>query len=899
MAYVSTSVIKLSNFPATLPNVPPNYPTGRAPGKIALLLNANDTYLYRRFSPYTNYHDSLLAPILSNKQPFVYTYIDEKDKGLINQLPDTVKNLVNVVGVNQDSVNDVVRVSKFLISSWGVQFLITQAAIQRLAPFDETRIYNPLSPILATVQPLTLGIGMMPTRHIEGGLLGLASSVTGVVGIDLQSGFQTPRSTAGNTALSTDNTGQGKGLIRGGGAGKGYARIQMKWPVSAPQPSTGGLGSAFSSGVASMVSAMGNAAGQMFGVTQVKQPSGTKVRADESTYQFMAMSYKLPKQAWYPNSKVTITGGAPISSSPLSKIVNQVTSAASAITSFIANPLGGLAGMASSLLGPSAGGSKSLQRIKLMPLPNGSFQEQKIDSGFYGKSIGGKVTGYAITDGDKYSSDVGRPLTLGEYTNSDMLVRYSYYLDKSNNYPTKQTDPTSETVKQINENLKAVLNSINATSIYNAKTTTISTLLQLPTDPRTMGYNRFNIARNNDPANRLGNQTLTSEYNDDILTPDTDRPRSIDSSVRRQGQNLRMATAFKSDGLNMLGILPKNRQFLPEGSLYAAYGSWQEWSPYDDDLIAFFFYDVVNEKYIPFRATVKAISEGNTAFWDELRFIGRADQLYSYNGFSRTLSFTFNVVISSVTELLPSWKKINYLASSVKPSNYTTGQNVLNQPFNRFIVPPMFMITIGDLYKFQPVVITSLNVNIPDDAAWETLNEDNSNSWNYLNGLITSPTLGKNYGQLPREVEIAVTCNLLEKERAIVGGSHFGHQPRVDDWEKKTNTEDRYLTDSTVPFLPIPTILHQKFVEWNQAGKPNPATPQTTAQKQSAAAAATTVTQPVTPLTFKLTSMPTTAGSVLSVPQFQVPSSLSNVNNVATPFNPGNPISSNVTIPGR
>ena len=38
----------------------------------------------------------------------------------------------------------------------------------------------------------------------------------------------------------------------------------------------------------------------------------------------------------------------------------------------------------------------------------------------------------------------------------------------------------------------------------------------------------------------------------------------------------------------------------------------------------------------------------------------------------------------------------------------------------------MFMLTIGDLYKFQPIVITSLNVNIPDDASWETLNENNS-----------------------------------------------------------------------------------------------------------------------------------------------------------------------------
>ena len=75
-----TQVSSLSNFPPTLPNVPPNYPSGPAPGKIQLLLNSNSNYLYHKFNPFTNYHDSILSSVLSNKQPFIYTYIDEKDK---------------------------------------------------------------------------------------------------------------------------------------------------------------------------------------------------------------------------------------------------------------------------------------------------------------------------------------------------------------------------------------------------------------------------------------------------------------------------------------------------------------------------------------------------------------------------------------------------------------------------------------------------------------------------------------------------------------------------------------------------------------------------------------------------------------------------------------------------
>ena len=201
------------------------------------------------------------------------------------------------------------------------------------------------------------------------------------------------------------------------------------------------------------------------------------------------------------------------------------------------------------------------------------------------------------------------------------------------------------------------------------------------------------------------------------------------------------------------------------------------------------------------------------------------------------------------------------MASAVKPSNYTTGQNIY-QSFNRFIVPPMFMLTIGDLYKFQPIVITSLNVNIPEDASWETLNEDNSRNWSYLNGLITSPNLGKNYGQLPREVEISVTCNLLEKERAVVGGSHFGHEPRVDNWGEFSNTNDRFLTGS-VSYLPVPTTLHQGFIEWNDPGSPTQVKQREIYGPTIPAGQSPTPTQASTPSS-KLLLSPTTAGNILS-----------------------------------
>ena len=794
MANPATYVIKLTGFPTKLPNVPPNYPIGPAPGKLQLLLNSNDNYLYHKFSPYTNYHDSLLAPILSNKQPFVYTYIDEAQKGIVSSLPATARYALNdIVNVNQDSVNDVTRVSKFLISSWGVQFLAAQLAIQRLAPFDETRIYNPLSPLIATITPMTAGLGNRPTRHIEpigSGLLGTAlgalNSITSAVGINLQNGYSNPSSTAGDdTALHKVLVGiagsQGKGMVRGGDAASGLANMQAKWPVNAGKSSSGNI---FSNAISNFASNIANSFKSFFGGAP---KSKGLVRADDSGYIIMANGMVDLNQGWFSPGAVAAFGKPPTYNKSTFGVFRVI---------------------------PNDGAD--FPTTKLFSKAD-KFEWIDTTEGVVGPIIGRENTGYGV--GSKYTDIIGQqpPSSETSVKNSEMLVQYGYYIEDAQNFPTKFSDPDRAT--KLKNQLQKVVDDINLNKNYFAFNAPSSYLLpNAGADSTYVRYDNWTNKKNTEAQKpgTLGEYQYGSG-------PTGQRPKSIDRFVRSDPDNLRMSSTFLSDGINLLGVLGKDRKVLTgdttDDALNAAYPNWVDgqWKPYENDIIAFFFYDVVNDKYIPFRATVKAISEGNTAFWDELRFIGRADQLYSYNGFSRTLSFSFNVVINSVNELLPSWKKINYIASAVKPSNYTTGQ-IINQKFNRFIVPPMFMLTIGDLYKFQPMVITSININIPDDASWETLNQDNSREWTYLNGIIRAPNLGKNYGQLPREAEIAVTCNLLEKERAIVGGSHFGHEPRVDDWETQSG-DARFLTDGSVPYLPSLTDLGKGLAQFNDPGK--------------------------------------------------------------------------------
>ena len=175
------------------------------------------------------------------------------------------------------------------------------------------------------------------------------------------------------------------------------------------------------------------------------------------------------------------------------------------------------------------------------------------------------------------------------------------------------------------------------------------------------------------------------------------------------------------------------------------------------------------------------------------------------------------------------------------------------------------------------------------------------NGWNYLNGIITSNVLGKNYGQLPKEAEIAITCNLLEKERAIIGGSHFGHQPRVDDWEEKENSNSRFLTGNQ-EYLPNISMLHQNFVEWNEGSvNPNPSTQNSSVTKNridSSALSAASITQELSKKVnmSDLTKIPTTSGIVLSTAKNIVSNLASTpVNTLYTLKNKTNSVVSNVS----
>ena len=132
----------------------------------------------------------------------------------------------------------------------------------------------------------------------------------------------------------------------------------------------------------------------------------------------------------------------------------------------------------------------------------------------------------------------------------------------------------------------------------------------------------------------------------------------------------------------------------------------------DSDFISFKFRDVVNGKWIIFRALLSGISDTVTPEWHPERYVGRPDNVYVYQGVTREVAFNFAVYPKTRQELPVLWDKLNYLVGLCYPSWYN------NSP-GMSMVPPMIELTIGDMFKNTPGFLSTLTLTVEDGSTWE------------------------------------------------------------------------------------------------------------------------------------------------------------------------------------
>ena len=117
-----------------------------------------------------------------------------------------------------------------------------------------------------------------------------------------------------------------------------------------------------------------------------------------------------------------------------------------------------------------------------------------------------------------------------------------------------------------------------------------------------------------------------------------------------------------------------------------------------------------NQKtYMHFRAFLDTLNDSYSSQWNSEQLMGRGENFYRFNNFTRTVSLGWTVAAQSKQELIPMYQKLNYLASSLAPDYTDIG----------YMAGNLVTLTLGGWFYEQPGIITSMTLDVPQESPWE------------------------------------------------------------------------------------------------------------------------------------------------------------------------------------
>jgi len=116
-----------------------------------------------------------------------------------------------------------------------------------------------------------------------------------------------------------------------------------------------------------------------------------------------------------------------------------------------------------------------------------------------------------------------------------------------------------------------------------------------------------------------------------------------------------------------------------------------------------------NRTYIHFRAFLDSMDDNYNAEWNNFKYMGRGENFFRYNGFTRIINLGWTVAAQSKEELIPMYQKLNFLASSLAPDYSADG----------YMRGNLAVITVGGYLFDQPGIINSINYSVPQESPWE------------------------------------------------------------------------------------------------------------------------------------------------------------------------------------
>lgn len=227
------------------------------------------------------------------------------------------------------------------------------------------------------------------------------------------------------------------------------------------------------------------------------------------------------------------------------------------------------------------------------------------------------------------------------------------------------------------------------------------------------------------------------------------------------------------------------------------------------DIIKFAFEAISNDNptkttALVFRAFLSGISDNHSAEYNSFRYLGRGENFRTYQGFDRTVSFSFKIFAQSRPELRPMYEKLNYLTSQVYP-DYSEKTSAMRAP--------IIKLTIGDYLYRTPGVLESINITIEDNASWEivSLEKEESDSAvaqlpHYLNVSVSFKPI---MDILPRRAQ-----DLTDTPSLLANGliADTLQQPALQAQSNQTQNETRNLINEGAASRQVLSDLEQSDI---------------------------------------------------------------------------------------
>lgn len=141
-------------------------------------------------------------------------------------------------------------------------------------------------------------------------------------------------------------------------------------------------------------------------------------------------------------------------------------------------------------------------------------------------------------------------------------------------------------------------------------------------------------------------------------------------------------------------------------------------SVFNGDLIKFSFTTIVPRKGeedqptlrpLYFRAYLDSFGDKYAASWNSFKYIGRAEDFYSYEGFNRSIDISFKIAANGESELDRLIEKLNLLAGTTAPT-YTEGSYMRGN---------FTSVTVGNYLQNQTGVINTVDISWNTDYQWD------------------------------------------------------------------------------------------------------------------------------------------------------------------------------------